>query len=115
MEKLSHSLQLPIIKLTDGSSGGGSVTTIRSEGWSYVPPMHYMQPVIKQLNLGIPNLGACLGPAIGFGAARLVACHFTVMAGDIGSLFSAGPQIVAGMLTFHSPIFDVLCNQFCRY
>ncbi|KAJ5833056.1 ClpP/crotonase [Penicillium riverlandense] len=96
MEKLSHSLQLPIIKLTDGSSGGGSVTTIKSEGWSYVPPMHYLQPVIKQLNQGIPNLGACLGPAIGFGAARLVACHFTVMAGDIGSLFSAGPQIVAG-------------------
>jgi hypothetical protein len=33
MEKLSIALQLPIIKLVDGSSGGGSVTTIRYVRW----------------------------------------------------------------------------------
>lgn len=87
---------LPIIKLVDGSSGGGSVTTIRQSGWSYVPPMDSFGHVVKQLNAGIPNLGAVLGPAVGLGAARVVACHFSVMAGDIGSMFNAGPKVVAG-------------------
>lgn len=94
MEKLAIALKLPIIKLVDGSSGGGSVTTIRSTGFSYVPPLPSFSQVIQQLNLGIPNLGAVLGPAIGLGAARVVACHFSVMAGDISSLFNAGPNVV---------------------
>lgn len=96
MEKLAISLRLPIIKLVDGSSGGGSVTTIKTMGYSYIPPMPAFEHVVKQLNMGIPNLGAVLGPAIGLGAARVVACHFSVMAGDIGSLFNAGPKVVAG-------------------
>ncbi|KAI5264117.1 ClpP/crotonase [Aureobasidium subglaciale] len=94
MEKLAIALKLPIVKLVDGSSGGGSVTTIRTTGFSYIPPLPSFQYVVEQLNLGIPNLGAALGPAIGLGAARVVACHFSVMAGDIGSLFNAGPDVV---------------------
>ncbi|KAI1296991.1 ClpP/crotonase [Xylaria venustula] len=96
IEKLSLSLRLPIVKLVDGSSGGGSVTTIRKEGFSYIPPLPAFDQVIAQLNLGIPNLGAVLGPAIGLGAARVTACHFSVMAANIGSLFNAGPQVVKG-------------------
>lgn len=95
MEKLAIALKLPIVKLVDGSSGGGSVTTIRSTGFSYVPPLPSFAQVVQQLNLGIPNLGAVVGPAIGLGAARVVACHFSVMAADIGSLFNAGPSVVA--------------------
>jgi acetyl-CoA carboxylase carboxyltransferase component len=96
LEKLAVSLKLPIVKLVDGSSGGGSVSTIRSEGYSYVPPFHGMDSIMQQLNGGIPNLGAVLGPAIGLGAARVVSCHFSVMAADVGSLFNAGPRVVAG-------------------
>jgi acetyl-CoA carboxylase carboxyltransferase component len=96
LEKLAVSLKLPIVKLVDGSSGGGSVSTIKTEGYSYVPPFHGMDSIMKQLNGGIPNLGAVLGPAIGLGAARVVSCHFSVMAADIGSLFNAGPRVVAG-------------------
>ncbi|KAI3319782.1 ClpP/crotonase [Xylariaceae sp. AK1471] len=96
IEKLSLSLRLPIVKLVDGSSGGGSVTTIRKQGFSYIPPLPAFEQVVAQLNLGIPNLGAVLGPAIGLGAARVTACHFSVMAANIGSLFNAGPQVVKG-------------------
>ncbi|KAF7872237.1 hypothetical protein EAF04_003161 [Stromatinia cepivora] len=46
--------------------------------------------------MGISNLGAVLGSAIGFGAARVVSCHFSVMAADVGALFNAGPKVVAG-------------------
>lgn len=42
-------------------------------------------------------IGAVLGPAIGLGAARVVACHFSVMAADIGALFNAGPKVVASI------------------
>lgn len=96
MEKLAIALKLPILKLVDGSSGGGSVTTIKTSGFSYIPPMPSFKMVAEQLNAGIPNLGAVLGPAIGLGAARVVACHFSVMAADVGALFNAGPKVVAG-------------------
>ncbi|KAF3402168.1 Propionyl-CoA carboxylase beta chain [Talaromyces pinophilus] len=96
IEKMAIALKLPVIKLVDGSSGGGSVTTIRKAGWSYLPQIPHLRQVVQQLNMGIPNLGAVVGPAIGLGAARVVACHFSVMAADIGSLFNAGPKVVEG-------------------
>ncbi|KAI9929861.1 hypothetical protein MW887_011667 [Aspergillus wentii] len=96
LEKLAIALKLPVVKLVDGSSGGGSVTTIRKEGWSYLPHLPMFKHVVQQLNMGIPNLGAVVGPAIGLGAARVVSCHFSVMAADIGCLFNAGPKVVEG-------------------
>jgi len=57
MEKLAIALKLPMIKLVDGSSGGGSVTTILKEGYSYIPPLPSFAQVVQQLNMGIPNLG----------------------------------------------------------
>ncbi|KOC14838.1 putative methylmalonyl-CoA decarboxylase, alpha subunit [Aspergillus flavus AF70] len=96
LEKLALALKLPVVKLVDGSSGGGSVTTITKAGWSYLPYVTMYKHVVDQLNQGIPNLGAVVGPAIGLGAARVVSCHFSVMAADIGSLFNAGPEVVKG-------------------
>jgi Carboxyl transferase domain len=64
IEKLAIALKLPIVKLVDGSSGGGSVTTIKQMGWSYIPGVQFMSIVVDQLNQGIPNLGAVLGPAV---------------------------------------------------
>ena len=95
-EKLALKLKVPVVKLVDGSSGGGSVTTIKTHGYAYLPHVTVLGTVVKQLNAGIPNLGAVLGPAIGLGAARVVSTHFSVMAGDIGSLFNAGPKVVEG-------------------
>jgi hypothetical protein len=64
-EKLALSLHLPIVKLTDGSSGGGSVSTIKTMGWSYVPGVPGFLQAVKGINMGIPNLAAVLGPAVG--------------------------------------------------
>jgi acetyl-CoA carboxylase carboxyltransferase component len=66
VEKLAIALRLPVVKLVDGSSGGGSVTTIKKEGWSYLPHVASFEYVIRQLNMGIPNLGAVVGPAVSF-------------------------------------------------
>ncbi|KAL6244729.1 hypothetical protein RBB50_008257 [Rhinocladiella similis] len=95
-ENLALRLKVPVVKLVDGSSGGGSVSTITTNGYSYIPHVSVLYPVTRQLNMGIPNLGAVLGPAIGLGAARVVSTHFSVMAADIGSLFNAGPKVVEG-------------------
>lgn len=95
IEELAVALKLPIIKLVDGSSGGGSVTTIKRDGYAYLPLIKTFATVVKQLNLGIPNLGMVAGPAVGLGAARVTVCHFSVMAADIGSLFNAGPSVIA--------------------
>lgn len=65
VEKLAVALRLPVVKLVDGSSGGGSVTTIRREGWSYLPHLQSFPHVMQQLNMGIPNLAAVVGPAVG--------------------------------------------------
>lgn len=64
LEKLSVALKLPMVKLVDGSSGGGSVTTIKKMGWSYLPMLPQYKYVVQQLNMGIPNLGAVVGPAV---------------------------------------------------
>ena len=65
VEKLALALKLPVIKLVDGSSGGGSVTMIAKAGWSYLPYVPMYKQVVEQLNQGIPNLGAVVGPAVG--------------------------------------------------
>lgn len=95
-EELALKLKTPVVKLCDGSSGGGSVTTIKQLGYSYLPDNKILWPAALQLNEGIPNIGAIVGPAIGLGAARVVCTHFSVMAADIGSLFNAGPKVVEG-------------------
>lgn len=64
IEKMAIALKLPVIKLVDGSSGGGSVTTIKKAGWSYLPHIPHLRQVVQQLNMGIPNLGAVVGPAV---------------------------------------------------
>ena len=61
-----------------------------------MPPLNSFDVVVQQINSGIPNLAAVLGPAIGLGAARAVSCHFSVMAASVGSLFNAGPDVVKG-------------------
>lgn len=89
-------LRIPVVKLVDGSSGGGSVTTIKTQGYAYLPHTTILFDAVRQLNMGIPNLGAAVGPAIGLGAARVVSTHFNCMAADIGSMFNAGPKVVEG-------------------
>jgi len=42
----------------------------------------------------IPVVGALLGPVVGFGAARAVLTHFSVMVRGVSQLFAAGPPVV---------------------
>src|SRR5438874_313409 len=42
-ERLAHELRLPLVRLVDGTGGGGSVKTLEQTGWSYVPMLPGME------------------------------------------------------------------------
>ncbi|WP_087972418.1 acyl-CoA carboxylase subunit beta [Oceanobacillus rekensis] len=92
-EKMAHELQLPIIRLVDGTGGGGSVKFLDIQGHTYVPVNPAWDYVVKNMGV-VPVVGACLGSVAGLGAARVTASHFSVMVEKTSQLFVAGPQIV---------------------
>ncbi|ORZ02203.1 carboxyl transferase [Syncephalastrum racemosum] len=92
-EQSARKFKIPMVRLIDGSSGGGSVTLMLEKGYTYLPPLIGMHDMIASLS-EIPVVAAALGPAVGLGAARATLTHFSVVAGDIGSLFAAGPPVV---------------------
>jgi len=94
-EQYAGEMHLPVVRLLDGASGGGSVKMTRQAGYTYVPVNPAWDAVVDNLSV-VPVVAACLGPTVGLGAARLVMSHLAVMATGIGQLFTAGPPVVRG-------------------
>lgn len=95
-EARSRVLRKPMVRLLDGSSGGGSVATVLELGYNYVPPLLGFEHKVKML-AEVPVATALLGPVVGFGAARAVTSHYSVMCSKVSSLFVAGPPVVAAL------------------
>ncbi len=93
-EQMARELRLPIVRLLDGTGGGGSVKTLEIEGRTYVPEMPGWEHVVANLAT-VPVVALGLGPVAGLGAARLVSSHFSVMVRDVAQVFVAGPPVVA--------------------
>ncbi len=91
--KLAKELRLPLIELVDGTGGGGSVKTLETTGRTYVPYVPGWELAVELLSQ-VPIIAACLGPAAGLGAVRVVHSHFSVMVKGISQLFVAGPPVV---------------------
>jgi len=96
-ERLAHDLRLPLVRLVDGTGGGGSVKTLEQMGFSYVPPLPGFELVVENLSR-VPVVGAALGPVAGLGAARVVMSHLSVIVRDTAQLFVAGPPVVAAAM-----------------
>jgi acetyl-CoA carboxylase carboxyltransferase component len=92
-ERMAHDLQLPIIRLVDGTGGGGSVKFLDVEGHTYVPVNPAWDLVVANMER-VPVVAACMGSVAGLGAARVVASHFSVMVEETSQLFVAGPPVV---------------------
>ncbi len=92
-ELMAHELHLPIVRLVDGSGGGGSVKTIEERKRTYVPGNPAWDVVVALLS-EVPVISACLGSVAGLGAARVCASHFSLMVKDTSQLFVAGPPVV---------------------
>jgi acetyl-CoA carboxylase carboxyltransferase component len=94
-EQYASELRLPVVRLLDGASGGGSVKSTHTAGSTYVPVNPAWDVVVGNLSL-VPVVAACVGPTVGLGAARLVMSHLAIMVSGVGQLFTAGPPVVRG-------------------
>ena len=95
-EKMAHTLKLPLIRMIDGTGGGGSVKTLETIGATYIPAVHGWGDVVKNLDT-VPVVALALGPTAGLGAARAVASHYSMMVKGLSQLFAAGPAVVAAI------------------
>ncbi|MEC7366280.1 MAG: carboxyl transferase domain-containing protein [Pseudomonadota bacterium] len=92
-EQMANELQLPLIRLIEGTGGGGSVKSIDTDSRTYIPANPGWEWVIDNLST-VPVIALGLGPVAGLGAARLVTSHFSIMVENVSQLFVAGPPVV---------------------
>ena len=92
-EQLANELRLPIVRLVEGTGGGGSVKTLETSGHTYVPVNPGWNYVVDNLST-VPVVAAGLGPVAGLGAARLCAAHLSILVEGTAQLFVAGPPVV---------------------
>ncbi|MGA9301230.1 MAG: carboxyl transferase domain-containing protein [Bradyrhizobium sp.] len=95
-EEMAHDFRLPIIRLIEGSGGGGSVKTIETKGAANLPggiggTRWYAYTTANLARVPVVGLG--LGSVAGLGAARLAASHYSVMT-KASAMFVAGPPVV---------------------
>jgi acetyl-CoA carboxylase carboxyltransferase component len=96
-ERLAHDFRIPLVRLVDGTGGGGSVKSLETMGFTYVPFVPGWDLTVANLSR-VPVVAAALGPVAGLGAARVVASHFSVIVRDRAQLFVAGPPVVAAAM-----------------
>ncbi len=95
-EKMAHELRLPLIRMIDGTGGGGSVRTLEQIGATYIPAVPGWSDVVRNLET-VPVVALALGPTAGLGAARTVASHYSIMVRGLSQIFAAGPAVVDGL------------------
>ncbi|TXL75200.1 methylmalonyl-CoA carboxyltransferase [Vineibacter terrae] len=94
IEQMANEYRIPLIRLIEGSGGGGSVKTIETEGRANVPGVAGFDVVTANMAT-IPVVALGLGSVAGLGAARLAAAHYSVMVKGLSAMFVAGPPVVA--------------------
>jgi acetyl-CoA carboxylase carboxyltransferase component len=93
-EQMAGELRLPLVRLVDGTGGGGSVKTIEQDRRTYVPYMPGWDAVVDNLST-VPVVALALGSVAGLGAARVVSSHYSLMVEGTSQVFVAGPPVVA--------------------
>src|SRR3954463_8343214 len=93
-EQMANELRIPLIRLGDGAGGGGSVKTIETTGYTYVPANPAWDWVVANMGT-VPVVALGLGSVAGLGAARRGSSHYSVMVEGISQMFIAGPPVVA--------------------
>ncbi len=92
-EQMANELHLPLIRMIDGTGGGGSVKTLGISGRTYVPANPGWEWVVRNMAT-VPVVALALGPVAGLGAVRLISSHFSVMVKNLSQVFVAGPPVV---------------------
>ena len=69
-EQMAHDLKLPLIRMIDGTGGGGSVKSLEDMGFTYVPYIPGWDVVVKNLQT-VPVVTLALGPTAGLGLSLI--------------------------------------------
>ena len=96
-EKMAYEYRLPLIRMIEGSGGGGSVKTIETRGHANLPGGIGQSSGLWlcAMNMGmVPVVALGLGSVAGLGAARLAASHYSIMVKHKAAVFVAGPPVV---------------------
>jgi acetyl-CoA carboxylase carboxyltransferase component len=70
-EMMATAMRMPLIRLIDGTGGGGSVKTLEMVGRTYVPEVRGWQHAVANM-ANVPVVALALGSVAGLGAARAV-------------------------------------------
>ena len=95
-EKMAGEYRMPLIRMIEGTGGGGSVRTLETMGHTYVPEVPGFELMVDNLSI-IPVVSLGLGPVAGLGAGRLVMSHYSLLVKGMSQLFVAGPPVVAAV------------------
>ncbi len=94
-EQMARDLRLPIVRLIDGTGGGGSVKNIETKGHTLLPGYDGRKWKYMVDNLAtVPVVSLALGSTAGLGSARVTASHYSVIVRDTAQMFVAGPPVV---------------------
>ena len=97
-ERMADEFRLPIIRIIEGSGGGGSVKTIETAGRANLPGGSASPSSTTSSSSTIwarvPVVALGLGSVAGLGAARLAASHYSIMTKKTSAMFVAGPPVV---------------------
>ncbi len=92
-EQLANEYRIPLIRLIEGTGGGGSVKSLDIDARTYIPGNPGWNWVVDNLST-VPVIALALGPVAGLGAARAVTSHVSIMVKEISQMFVAGPPVV---------------------
>ena len=95
-EKLAGEYRMPLVRLIEGTGGGGSVKTLEMTGYTYVPEVPGWEYMVDNLAT-VPIVALGLGPVAGLGAGRLVMSHYSILVKGLSQMFVAGPPVVAAV------------------
>ncbi|MEZ5650037.1 MAG: carboxyl transferase domain-containing protein [Burkholderiaceae bacterium] len=93
-ETFARRWRLPMVRLVDGTGGGGSVKHLETLGRTYLPDVPQFTAMADTLS-EVPVVALGLGSVAGMGAARVCASHYSMMIEGSSQLFAAGPPVVA--------------------
>ncbi len=93
-ERLAAEYRIPIVRMIEGTGGGGSVKTLETMGHTYVPELPGWEVMVENLST-VPVVSLGLGPVAGLGAGRMVMAHYSLLVEGLSQMFVAGPPVVA--------------------
>jgi propionyl-CoA carboxylase beta chain len=91
-EQMANEYGMPIVRMVDGTGGGGSVKSLEQNPRTYIPTTPAWEWLVANMARA-PVVSLALGPCAGLGAGRVAASHFSVMVKGLSQIFVAGPPV----------------------